>query len=290
MRPPRLAVLPVVLALSAASLAWLGPGHQLATRLAVQALPQDMPAFFRNGADTLVHGCVDPDLYRVRDLPQLRAADGPQHFMDMEYLKGAPLPPTRKEFFDLCAKLNVNPCDVGMLPYAVAEETQRLAVIFAEHRKWPDDPSIQRKALVAAATLAHFAQDLCQPLHTTVHYDGRIVPGGPKPTKGIHLKLDALIQKTPPAEAKAIAVEARVLPDLWAAVLAQLNESHGLVDKVYEMEPAWPALDAPLEPGSPAAAFAAERLRVAASFTASLYATAWRLSEKPLLPDWHTRP
>ncbi|HRU05533.1 MAG TPA: hypothetical protein P5137_07135, partial [Candidatus Brocadiia bacterium] len=181
-------------------------------------------------------------------------------------------------------------CDVGMLPYAVAEETQRLAVIFAEHRKWPGDPFIQRKALVAAAALAHFAQDLCQPLHTTVHYDGRVIPGGPKPQKGIHLKLDALIQKVPPAEAQTLAVEARVLPGLWDAVLAQLNDSHALVDKVYEMEPAWPAADAPLEPGSPAALFAAERLRLAASFTASLYATAWRLSEKPLLPEWHTRP
>src|SRR5581483_6890740 len=97
-------------------------------------------------------------------------AEGPEHYLDSELLKDRPLPPTRYRFIALCAELNLDPSKVGLVPYAIAEGTERLAIAFAEHRKWPQNPYIQQKALVYAGRLAHYSCDLCMPLHTTIDH------------------------------------------------------------------------------------------------------------------------
>src|SRR5437764_832460 len=45
--------------------------------------------------------------------------------------------------------------------------------------------------------LAHYAGDICMPLHTTVDYDGRVTADGRSPHSGIHAKVDSLIEKLP---------------------------------------------------------------------------------------------
>ena len=72
--------------------------------------------------------------------------------------------------------------------YAVAEWTEKLALAFAQHRRWPENTLVQAECLLTAASLAHYAQDLCQPLHTSVHFDGRALEGGKSPRSGIHEK------------------------------------------------------------------------------------------------------
>ena len=99
-----LSALCAVSLLCAGAHAWHGPGHHRATCLAVRALPEEMPQFFREGADAIAHGSLDPDLFRLRVHPELRSAEAPNHFVDVELLGGAALPPTRNDFMKLCRR------------------------------------------------------------------------------------------------------------------------------------------------------------------------------------------
>lgn len=281
-------VIPLVLVLSvgAPAHAWWAKGHERATRMAVAAAGDKLPAFFAAGVGHIVKTAPEPDLLRDPTTPQLRDQEYSQHFTDIELLGGAKLPATRSAFVALCAKKGIAPSKVGTVPYKVAEYTQRLTIFFAEHRKLPDDPIIRARCLVFAGLLAHYAQDMCQPLHTTVHYDGRAKANGASPRSGIHAKMDALLAVAP----KDTAVDPasiRVLSPLMDAVIAELMRSHALVDKVYEIEGALPKPEESPGADSPAGRLASERLRAAAAFTASLYLTAWEDSAKIELPAFY---
>lgn len=284
-----LAVVIVGLA-SVCAQAWYAQGHGVATRAAVAGVPSEVPGFFRAGADAMVHCSADPDLYKEVGLAQLRASEEPEHYLDFELLKGATLPPTRYDYLRFCYSHQLDPTKVGTVPYAVTEWTQRLTYAFAEHRRWPDNPHIKSKCLVYAGMLAHYAQDLCQPLHTTVHYDGRVGEDGSSPHSGIHACVDALFQHLPPAAEKmAVPSKVKAFADVWAETLAELGRSHALVDKVYELEDELPRSRDRGVLTPKVQAFAEERLAQCARFTAALYLSAWRQSEAVRLPRWHER-
>lgn len=280
----------IALVAAFAAQAWYAKGHDAATRTTVASLPAEMPAFFVQGVDTIANCSGDPDLFALKIAPQLRDEEAPEHYLDVEMLKGAPLPPLRSEYVALCAKKGVEASKVGFLPYAIAEYTQRLTLCFAQYRKWPANPAIQAKTLIYAGVLAHYAEDMAQPLHTTVDFDGRVNADGASPRSGIHNKVDALFEKLT-AGPKELAKDAKPAPfaDLMSAIFDELNRSHALVDRVYELEAELPAPDAPLAPDSKAAQFALERMQRAATFTSSLYLTAWQDSAKIEVPEWVNR-
>lgn len=271
--------------------AWHGKGHLLASRQAAALLPPEVPAFLRDGATAVAHFSLDPDTFTRPIAPDdLHAAESPEHFFDLERLAGADIPARRYDLLAWCYKNDLAPAKVGLAPYAIAEWTQRLTVAFAEHRRWGDNPHIRQKCLLYAGMLAHYAQDVCQPLHTTVHYDGRLKDDGASPRSGIHNKLDALLGKLPAgAKAGVASQDIQPLEALFPAVIEQIKASHALVDKVYEMEKLLPAYEEPMKAGSQAEAFARDRLNAAAAFTARLILTAWRDSAGVKLPDWHQR-
>jgi hypothetical protein len=195
MRLTRIFLVAIILASGAASLhAWYTKGHRRACDLAVRSLPKEMPEFFRNGLD-LMNGVVhDPDLFtRPVAPPQLHDVEALNHYFDLEPLGEDKLPLTRYEFLEIVYRKKLQPSKVGLLPYAVVECTERLSVVFAEYREHPEDKVIQTKCLLYAAQLAHYAQDLCQPLHTTIDYDGRAKADGSSPHSGIHAKIDRMI-------------------------------------------------------------------------------------------------
>lgn len=284
-RPAAWAALAAGLALAQPAAAWWGDTHALMTRAAVLVLPPEVPAFFRAGAEMAAHVSFDPDIAKNRGAPHVRHAEHPEHFADIELLQGEELPDQRYEFVALCHTLGVAPEEVGFAPYAVAEYAERLAVAFAEHRKWPENEAVRVKCLVYAGFLAHYAGDIVQPLHATIHYNGRVGEDGSRAGAGIHEKVDSLIERIGlTAEDLAEGVRARpVEGELFAAVREQVLESNRQVDRVYELAG---GLD---PPGKAARAFAAERGRRAAAFTASLYLTAWRMSEGIRLPSWLER-
>lgn len=270
--------------------AWWPDGHHLLSQAAVEMLPPPLPQFFRDGATAIAHGSIDPDLHKNRALPNVTDGEYPEHYLDWELLEGRALPPTRYQFLALCAETKLDPKRIGLLPYAIAEETERLAITFAEHRQWPENPLIRAKCLVYAGCLAHYAADLCQPLHTTIHFDGRITPENAAPRTGIHDRVDMLIERLTLKPA-AIAADATPtsLDPLFPAILQELERSHALIDRVYALEQALPPAEGAWTPSKEARDFGSERARTAARFTASLYLTAWERSAAVKLPPWLQR-
>ena len=158
-------------------------------------------------------------------------------------------------------------------------------VAFAEHRRWPHSAAIQSKCLVYAGFVAHYAQDICQPLHVTIHYDGRVGADGVSPHSGIHKRVDALIERMefePENLARGLEVDAA--DSLMPAILETVAQSRALVDMVYRLEGELVTAQTPQVRD-----FAWERARAAAGFTAVLFLTAWEKSAEIKLPSWLDR-
>ena len=280
--------LALALAGVAPAAAWLTPGHRMVTLAAVEALPADFPAFFRAGAGSVAHLSVDPDLHKNSGAPELKVREEPEHYLDLERLGGRPLPPTRAELFWTMAEIGRGPADFGFAPYAVIEGTQRLALCFAEHRRWPGNEIVRAKCLVYAGLLAHYAADLEQPLHTTIHHDGWALPDGGSPFTGIHRRVDALFERVVFDSAGAVAgLAPEPFADLRQGVLAELEASHARLDAAYRLEPALAAEGGLADPA--VVAFTCERYRATALFIARLFATAWEQSARLELPSWLLR-
>ncbi|MFW6060055.1 MAG: hypothetical protein ACODAQ_07720 [Phycisphaeraceae bacterium] len=271
--------------------AWHDEGHVYAALAGTRGLPAEVPAFFRDGERTIAHASLDPDLMRDDELPQLRAAEYPEHYFDWEWLDvEEALPEHRYVLIALCAERDVPIGRLGFLPYALAEATQRLTVAFAEHRRDPDNEHVRMKCLVYAGRLAHYAADLHQPLHTTVHFNGRADEDFQSPGSGIHAKVDALPTKVPYAELfDQPPSRPEAHDEVFELVERELRASHALVDRVYELEEQLPVRDDLGALPEPVRAFTAERMRAAARLIAALQLSAWRKSAEIELPHWLER-
>ena len=274
--------------LSPAAFAWWTEGHHCIDRAAVSVLPADVPEFFRQGADTIASYSMDPDLWKNRDLPTLMSAEYSNHYLDLELFKGKELPETRAGYFALCRELKLDPDAVGTLPYAIQEWQDRLVLAFSEHRMRPADKAVQAKVLYIAGVLSHYTGDASQPLHCTVHHDGRARPDGTSPRTGIHLKMDALPgQLGVQPEEVAERLQITVVEDVFAAVVAVIKESGERVDHVYELEDRLPPAEGPVEgeADGKVVALALDCCRAGAELTAALWCSAWVQSENVKLPE-----
>lgn len=279
-----------VLTVTQTARAWHDEGHYYTAVAATQNLPDDVPAFFRDGSASIGHGALDPDVFKNPGLAQLNHCESPEHYLDVEMLEGRDLPPLRYDYLKMCNGLGIDPTRAGTLPYSIVEWTQRLTMAFAEHRNDPGNPHVRAKCLVFAGILSHYAADLHMPLHTSIHWDGRAVEGEQYQRTGIHTKIDALPTKVPYNElfAKPLPT-ALASPDVFAFTLDELAKSHAQVERVYDLEPALPEWSdlTPLE--GEVRAFTLERERAAAAFTADLFLSAWRNSANITTPSWLDR-
>lgn len=280
--------------------AWWPQGHSIIAEAAIRALSEKdavtpifktdpVPGYFRDGTGLVAHTAQDPDTLKNAGLPHITDRETAEHFLDVELLKGRTLPETRSEYVKLCAQMKLDPAKVGYAPYAIAEWTERLTMAFAEHRRYPKNPYIKNKSMVYAGILAHYAGDLCMPLHTTVDYDGRTLQDGSSSRTGIHEKVDALIERLS-LQPKELAKGQKIgpLPALIPGIVAELEESHSHVEETYALEKSLPTGRVSV-PQSNVVAYTTERAREATRFTAALFLTAWRDSAKVQLPDWLER-
>jgi hypothetical protein len=270
--------------------AWHGDGHAVLTDAAITAAGPNIPPFFAAQRDVIVHCSQDPDMFRAIPYPEIRAQEGPEHYMDVEMLKNAEMPTTRPEYATFCRETGVNPYTCGFLPYAIIEWTERLILAFAEYRLTPDDPAVPLKTAVYAGILAHYAADLEQPLHTTIHFDGRSGDGATSPRTGIHSSVDALAGKLDMPPDFATGYVCRAFTNFQAAVFSGLRLSHRHVETVYRLEPHIPKPSESTIADEELRAFIAERMRSASSFVADLFVTAWQKSEEVRLPPWRSPP
>jgi hypothetical protein len=275
----RYVVAALLVALVGVSLApaWWVKGHGSIAEAAVSPLPDDMPAFFRAGAKHLAHCAGDPDRWKNPAAHHLRAAEAPDHFLDLENYDNNELPADRYQAISLLLKLKQHPERTGMLPYAIMENYDRLTCAFYDYRAEPDNAAVQAKCLTYAGVLAHFTGDLAMPLHTTRDFDGKKGADGKLVQKGIHAKIDAFPEKNGlAAEEIGRELKAKPIEDVWTHVMKQIKESHSQVGRCYELDAAG-AFD---QPTPESRAFILERCRAGAQLTADLWYSAWLRSAK----------
>lgn len=282
------------------SRAWWPQGHGILSEAAVRALPPETPQFFRDKAKTIAHYSLDPDVAKNQAAPHATNAEYSEHFFDWELIEqplaekplgNRALPPTRYAFLKWCFENKIEPNDVGLLPYAIAEWTERLAIDFAQHRRWPKNKAIQNKCLVDAGVLAHYAEDLCQPLHVTIHHDGRANADGSSPKTGIHAQVDGLIEVlrlSPQELSRGQKIEP--VGELLPAIVAEIHNSRAHIETVYGLQMLLPKSGTkPDSVHTGVLRFTNERAREATRFTAALFLTAWRHSATVKLPSWLQR-
>ena len=264
--------------------AWWLKGHEGIAEAAVSNLPEEVPAFFRAGAKQLAHCAGDPDRWKNPACKQLRDTIGPDHYIDLEDFGDKELPKTRYEAVALLYELKHKPEKTGMLPWAIMEGFDKLSCAFYDYRHDSDDPAIRAKCLVYAGNLCHFTGDCSMPLHTTIHYDGRIEAEGKKTQRGIHAKIDAFPEKFGiTSEEMARGLKPQNIEDVWEYVLKNVRESHTHIERCYALDKAG-AFDKPTDESRK---FILERCRAGAQFTMDLWYTAWLRSEK--MPKHYSR-
>jgi len=217
--------------------AWWSGGHQLCTRAAVQALPDDMPKFFREGVLDLSEMSTEADNWKHATAPHLKTTEQPEHFIDLEYLGNQPIPERRFDLAKIYVQQNVDLNRGGFLPYAIQEGYERLMLAFREHRNRPEAESVKRRILVYAGWLAHYCQDAAMPLHTTRHFDGRPGANGTLEQKGIHARIDSYPEQngfTPEMLCEGLKIEST--PAIFPLIVAQLRASHEKVNLCYELD------------------------------------------------------
>ena len=149
-----------------------------------------MPAFLRtpSALNEIEYLGPEPDRWRSSATPELSAARGPSIFWtwnsrDLAAPDG--LPAQRYDFLhdlDTAARLHPELADpasaqsVGLLPWQVEEDFERLTVDMREYRMLlsvhQDPNGAEQAVLYDAGCMGHYVADGSQPLHTTVNYNG----------------------------------------------------------------------------------------------------------------------
>ncbi len=293
MTPTRLLVFVPLLLMAAApgpadmaAVRWGEQGHRLVGRAAADALPEAMPAFFRDAAAQLSYLNPEPDRWRDRSErtfdPALDAARAPEHYVDLELVPpGALEAPDRFAYADSLVLHGGEAKVAGVLPYQILELTQRLRIGFRlwraaeteEERAW-----IEERIVNDAGILGHYVADASNPHHTTIHYNGWAGEDGRFASleRGFHGRFESAYVEThvtlPEVEA-ALTAPVQAVGPLRPAVWSYINETHGLVERLYELDEA-EAFGAETE-GTDHEAFAIDRLAAGAAMLRDLWWTAW---------------
>jgi hypothetical protein len=299
------ALVAVLLALSPTqALAWGATGHRIIGRLAVQALPPEVPAFLRTprSAEAVGELAREPD--RWKDAGRTHDSDrDPGHFLDLDdegKVLGGPaltaLPLTRAEYESALRAAGTDSWKAGYLSYSIVDGWQQLAKDFAllrldaagarnthiaAHRAWLLADAERRRSLILRdlGALAHYVGDGSQPLHVSVHFNG----WGPYPNPEgftqdkVHAPFEGAFVRANITEAQ---VRARITAltvcakPLNACTADYLTATNAQTAPFYQLQKA-----GAFAPGDPRGkAFAAERLAAGASELRDIVVMAWRAS------------
>jgi len=269
---------------------WGEAGHRITARAASAALPAEMPQFFRDAAPQLAYLNPEPDRWRARDESRLDAAlegaTAPDHFLDLEMIPaprraGALAAKDRYAFADSLRAASVDPASAGALPFAMLEVTQRLRVAFRQWRRVQNDTErrwIEARIINDAGILGHFVADGSNPAHTSIHYNGWVGanPNGYATDNRFHGRFEsAFVQTRVKLDdvQPAVRSDAVVLPSLRPAITAYFMQTHGELERLYQLDKASPFNGE--QQGVEHKAFAVKRLAAGATMLRDLWWTAW---------------
>ena len=275
---------------------WGEEGHRMVGMAATEALPPEMPDFFRRAGARLSYLNPEPDRWRAREernLDQaLEGATAPDHFIDLELIPAdrranALAAPTRYQFADTLRALGLDASNVGALPFRIVEMTQQLRVNFRNWRAAKDDSTrrwIEQRIIEDAGVLGHYVADGSNPAHTTIHYNGwsGANPNGYATDRQFHGRFESgfVRAQVRPADVRdaigRAAAQAQTFPDVRRATLDYLNRSNGLVERLYQIDKA-SRFDSTTTTAENKR-FAADRLAAGAIMLRDLWWTAWATS------------
>ena len=277
------------------SFGWGSDGHKIVNRVAIETLPASMPAFLRTpqALDEIEYLGPEPDRWRSSAAPELSAAQAPEHFLDMELADvAAPdgLPEQRYDFLhdlDVAGRRypdfadRLAPQKVGLLPWQVNEDFERLQVDMRDYRMLraghQDTYGAQLAILYDIGCLGHYVADGSQPLHTTINYNGWVEsknPEGFTRQHGIHSQFETefVHNNLNAQDIQPLIPAARVLQMPFQEFLFYLQTTHRQVAQVYRFEKR-----GGFEGHGSAASrsFTAERLAAGATMLRDMIYTAW---------------
>ena len=298
--------------------AWGREGHMMVNRLAVRYLPEDVPAFLRNGnaLDVIEYLGPEPDRWRSRAEPELSATQAADHFLDLEWadLAGTPcaagspgcspdgmmLPKLRYDFIKALyaaqakhPELNLAPDKVGMQPWQVEEVWERLKSDLRDYRELVrtngDTSGVRDAILFEAGWLGHYVADGSQPLHITINYNGwaeKTNPHGYTTEHGIHSQFESsfVAANIRPADLDPLVAVAKPhrIDNEWTQYLDYIHHTNSLVERTYQLEKAGGFTNN----GTPESkAFTEDRLAAGAIELRDLLYSAWVHSADPV-PDY----
>jgi hypothetical protein len=193
----------LLLAVAAGSLAagdawgWGATGHRLISRVAIESLPAEVPAFLRKPEVAQQMGELGREADRSKGAGRMHDAErDPGHFVnladDATVAGSLPLdglPATREAYDTALRALGLDQYQVGYLPYALGDGWLQLKQDFAY---WRADAAGEKLAATAADRAwfgrdrqlrellilrdlgywSHYVGDASQPLHVSIHYNG----------------------------------------------------------------------------------------------------------------------
>jgi len=167
---PRLAAVLLLTVLAAPSFGWSRTGYFMITEEAVERLPEPFRGWFADPAALarLKQASAAPDDWSSKGSDHYRPDERPRHFLNIDALTDEPYP--FKDFPRDRAKAEERfgaeaLATHGSAPWAAADALSRLTDALTAGRT----PAV----FCEAGSLAHYAADLHQPLHTTANHDGR---------------------------------------------------------------------------------------------------------------------
>jgi hypothetical protein len=289
-------LLALSLAQTPSAFAWGNEGHTYVNRVAAQKVPAEMPRFLRRAVAEIAYLGPEPDRWRNASELQLKNAQEPDHFIDLERVDWLnPLPSTRYEFYRKLYEKRAASADhgddylpehVGLQPYITLEIFGRLKAAFREYRRLRDlhQPTapVEHAIVFYAGWLGHYVADGSQPLHTTIQYNGWVGPNpnGYTTQHGIHALFETtyVAQNVAAKDFSDLVHAPERLTDSFQQYVAYLRGSNGQVETVYALEKAGGFSGK----GTPEAfAFTTRRLAAGSQMLLNLWYTAWLDSAIP---------
>ena len=276
---------------------WGPEGHLIINQIAANYAPSDMPGFFHHARARLAYLASEPDRWRDKQDEQLRAAQDPEHYIDLERVDWmTEFPRDRWQFvhalYDKRATA-ANPDDllperVGLVPYASIEVYERLRTAFRQYRQLKSDHQptgpVEEDIVFYAGWLGHYIGDTSQPLHTTIHFDGWVGPNphgytvhvdpGPGVPPGVHWRFESgfVAANIKLQDVTPYMRPVQRLGDPFQDYLKFLRGSHSRVEQLYQFDKA-KAFNGAGTPQSKK--FAAEALASGAQMLVNMWYTAW---------------
>lgn len=191
--------------------------HRKINRMAVFTLPPEMIGFFRKHVEYLSEHSVDPD-----KKAHAVAGEATRHYIDIDHYGAHPFDSMPMRWQDAIDKYTLDSLEEhGLLPWHVNLMLGRLTRAFAARNA--------DLIVYYAAHLGHYIADACTPLHTTLHYNGKLPS-----QRGIHALWESRLPELLASESHYLTGRAHYVQAPLARVWELIRTSHYKADSIME--------------------------------------------------------